>query len=305
MSDQPTESRQTEPRIVNIEAWIERARRDPVAYIERQATEVVLAAIGELPGYRGRFFLKGGILMAVVYGSPRNTGDVDFTTDLPVSPDLPAALRDALDRAFPKMTVRLGYPDLVLKVQTIQERPRRFAGPHVQSFPALKVNIACARRGQADERHLDNGTAPNVVTVEVSFNEPVHAIERIQLSLGGSTVTAGITDLIAEKFRALLQQVSRKRNRRQDVYDIAHLVERFPLDADERATILETLLAKCTARAIVPTPDSLDDGELIERARAEWDTLEQEIGELPDFDGRFEVVRALYRGLPWAKLRIP
>lgn len=300
MSDQPTEARPTDPRVVNIDAWIERARRDPVAYIERQATEVVLAAIGELPGYRGRFFLKGGILMAVVYGSPRNTGDVDFTTDLPASPDLPAALREALNRAFPKMTARLGYPDLVLKVQTMQERPRRFAGPHVQSFPALKVNIAYARRGQPDERHLENGTAPNVVTVEVSFNEPVHAIELIQLSLAGSTVTAyGITDLIAEKFRALLQQVPRRRNRRQDVYDIAHLAERFPLDREERATILETLLAKCEARAITPTPASLDDDELIERARADWDTLEQEIGELPDFDNRFEVVRALYRNLPW------
>ncbi|GGE89505.1 hypothetical protein [Niveispirillum cyanobacteriorum] len=53
MSEQSIEGPPTEPRVVNIDAWIERARRDPVAYIERQATEVVLTAIGELPGYLG------------------------------------------------------------------------------------------------------------------------------------------------------------------------------------------------------------------------------------------------------------
>lgn len=300
MSNQPTENTPTEPRIVNIDAWIERARHDPMAYIERQATEVVLATIGELPGYQGRFFLKGGILMAVVYNSPRNTGDVDFTTDLPASPDLSAGLRDALDRTFPKITARLGYPDLMLKVQTMRERPRPFNGPHTQSFPALEINIAYCRRNQPAERHFENGMAPNVVKVEISFNEPIHAVELIQLSLAGTTVTAyGITDLVAEKFRALLQQVPRNRNRRQDVYDIAHLTERFPLDAHERATLLKTFLAKCEARTIVATPDSLDDDELIERARADWDTLEQEIGKLPDFDVCFEIVRTLYRQLPW------
>ena len=123
---------------------IERARRDPLTYVERQATEVILAALGGLPGYRGRFFLKGGILMAVVYGSPRNTGDLDFTTDLPASPDLGERLRTELDRAFPRVCARLGYPDLLLRVQTVREMPRPFAGPHHLSFPALKLGIAFA-----------------------------------------------------------------------------------------------------------------------------------------------------------------
>lgn len=109
MSD-PTPDEHAVPRIVDITAWIERARRDPLTYVERQATEVILAALGELPGYRGRFFLKGGILMAVVYGSPRNTGDLDFTTDLPASPDLGERLRTELDRAFPRVCGRSPAP---------------------------------------------------------------------------------------------------------------------------------------------------------------------------------------------------
>lgn len=33
-------------RIVDIKPWIDRAQRDPMAYVERQAVEVVLTAIG-------------------------------------------------------------------------------------------------------------------------------------------------------------------------------------------------------------------------------------------------------------------
>ena len=83
------------PRIVDIKSWVDRARRDPAVYVERQATEIVLSTIGSLPGYGSRIFLKGGILMAVVYRSPRGTADIDFTTDLAPSPELPIELRAA------------------------------------------------------------------------------------------------------------------------------------------------------------------------------------------------------------------
>jgi predicted nucleotidyltransferase component of viral defense system len=120
------------------------------------------------------------------------------------------------------------------------------------------------------------------------------------LNPDGPTVAAyGITDLIAEKLRALLQQVSRNRYRRQDVYDLAHLADRFSPDATECVAILRTLRDKCAARGIVPTAVSLDDAALVERARSEWHTLEQEVGELPDFDACLEKTRRLYRGLPW------
>src|SRR5579862_7098481 len=127
-----------DPRIVDIRSWIDRARRDPLAYTERQATEVVLAAVSSVPGYGSRIYLKGGVLMAVVYQSPRSTADLDFTTDLDASSDLPATLRAALDKVLPATAARLGYPDLVMRVQSVKERPRRFGTPDT-SFPALDV----------------------------------------------------------------------------------------------------------------------------------------------------------------------
>lgn len=292
-------------RTVDIKPWIDRARRDPLAYAERQATEVVLTAIGSLPGLGSHIFLKGGTLMAVVYESPRNTADLDFTTDLPASPDLVVKLRVELDLALPRATARLGYPDLVLRVQTVKERPRPFGSPGI-SFPALDVKIAYARRGQGERRFM-SGQAPDVIDIEVSFNEPIHDIEMIRLGVDGPAFAAyAMTDLIAEKFRALLQQVVRNQHRqqkvyrRQDVYDIAHLVTRFPPDDGKRATILESFREKCTARGIIPTADSLSDPRIAERARAEWNSLRQEIGELPDFDLCFAKIEVLYRSLPWA-----
>jgi hypothetical protein len=292
------------PRVVDIASWVDRARRDTMAYVERQATEIVLTAIGSLPGYGSHIYLKGGILMAVVYGSPRATADMDFTTDLAPSPELPETLRKALDDALPRAAARLGYPDLALRVQTVRERPRKFGSPGT-SFPALDMKVAYARRGSGEGR-LASGQAPHVIDLEVSFNEPMHAIEVIRLGVNGPSFAAyALTDLLAEKFRALLQQVTRNSHRqqrvyrRQDVYDIAHLATRFPPDENERAAILASFRDKCRARGITPTADSLHDPRIAERARAEWNSLRQEVGTLPDFDECFVKVVALYSSLPW------
>jgi predicted nucleotidyltransferase component of viral defense system len=101
--------------------------------------------------------------------------------------------------------------------------------------------------------------------------------------------------LIAEKFRALLQQITRNRYRRQDVYDIAYLAELFPPDEGERTAILEAFQDKYAARRIAPTINSLSHPDVSARARSEWGTLHQEIGEVPYFDECFAKVAALYR----------
>lgn len=287
------------PRIVDIKSWVDRARRDPAAYTERQATEIVLSAVGNLPGYGSRIFLKGGILMAVVYQSPRATVDIDYTTDLTAAPELPAQLRIALDGELARTAAQLGFPDLVLRVQKVEERPRSFEIVDTQ-FPALSVTIAYAKRGSKGERRVINGQGPHVIDVEVSFNEPVYAIEIVQFGQQGPLFPVyALTDLIAEKFRALLQQAPRNRYRRQDVYDIAFLAERFPPDEVERAAILQSFRDKCRARGITPTVESIDEIAVEVRARSEWDTLRQEIGVVPDFDVCFAKIKALYQALPW------
>lgn len=289
----------SDERVVDIAEWVEKARQDPARYLERQATEIVLTAIGDAPELGDKVFLKGGILMGIVYDSPRQTADIDFTTTLLPTADVDAVVRETLDRELPRVTAKLGYPDFLCRVQSIDKRPtaKRFEN---FDFPAIKVKIGYALRGSKQEAKLNLRKASTVIEADFSFNEPIGAIELIKLGEIGSPLKVySLIDLIAEKYRALLQQEIRDRNRRQDVYDIAHLLLRFKLDDDERGRVLRSLREKCEAREITPTMNSIRSKELIRRAKAEWNSMALELGEIPPFEECFNVVEKFYIGLPW------
>jgi predicted nucleotidyltransferase component of viral defense system len=110
-------------------------------------------------------------------------------------------------------------------------------------------------------------------------------------------------ELIAEKMRALLQQPIRKRNRRQDVYDIAYLIDDHDFSSADKAGILATLIEKCRSRSVEAKPESMDNPEIKQRAQADWETLALEIGDLPPFEERFSLMRDLYVSLPWGDIK--
>ena len=101
--------------------------------------------------------------------------------------------------------------------------------------------------------------------------------------------------------RSLLQQPVRKRNRRQDVYDIWLLLESKPsLIAEELANIHEILVASCNSKGIVPHIHSMESEEIVSMARTGYQELAADVdGELPSFDEAMDRVIALYRSLPW------
>jgi predicted nucleotidyltransferase component of viral defense system len=283
---------------VDIRAWVEAARANPVLYRNRRVIEVVLASIGLAPGLATALTLKGGTLMSLAFGSRRATGDVDFSAEAdPVGFDM--LLKEALDAQFPKTAVALGYLDLICRVQSVRKMPKplNFAE---HRFPALLVRIGSARRGTAEARRLEAGAAPQVVEVEISFRDRVYRAQELMLVGAGVTVRAfSIHELIAEKLRALLQQSARNRYRRQDVYDIAHLLDGHAMTTEDRAVIYRTFLDKCRTRRIVPTAASIEDPDLVRRARVDWETIALEVENLPDFAERYAIVAAFYRSLPW------
>lgn len=283
---------------VDIRAWVERARADPQLYRDRQVTEIVLAAIGLSDSLQQSLVLKGGTLMAIAFGSRRGTGDVDFSAT--VEPDgFEDLLRLELDKHLPTAAIKLGYLDLICRVQGIKRRPKPelFEGA---DFPALELRIGSAERGSKQESALAEGRAGRILIVEVSFRDQVYAFQELHLGRADVAVQAfTVTELIAEKFRALLQQPIRNRNRRQDVYDIAFLIEAYSPDIDEQRQILETLIEKCRTRNIEPNRLSIDDPEIAERAEQDWNTLRLELADLPEFGPRFALIRDFYRALPW------
>ncbi|TCP38060.1 nucleotidyl transferase AbiEii/AbiGii toxin family protein [Rhodovulum marinum] len=284
---------------VDIGEWVERARADPAAYLERQATEVFLSALSMSEPYCEKIFLKGGILMGVVYQSVRQTADIDFTSTLEPHPHLADQIKEALSATLPRAAAELGYPDLICRVQSVRHRPRANSFADA-SFPALEIRIGYARRGSPQEERLSQGRATEVLYADISFREPVGAIQVVRFKDSEATIRAySLCDLIAEKLRALLQQEVRNRYRRQDIYDIDVLLSHFPFDEDERARVHALLLEKSRARGLEPTAESLSEPEVIRRAKEEWDTLGLEIGEVPNFEDCFARVDEFYRSLPW------
>ena len=145
--------------------------------------------------------------------------------------------------------------------------------------------------------------SPFFICPQYCLNEATPNIEDLKLNLEEGILAYSLTDLIAEKYRSLLQQVSRNRSRRQDVYELNLLIERFgDIDNFERSKILNSLIIKSKARLkIAPDINSFEDPELKSRAKKDYHTLEDEIeGELPDFDELFQKVADFYRSLPWS-----
>lgn len=168
-------------------------------------------------------------------------------------------------------------------------------------FPALLIRIGSAERGTGEEKRLEAGRASRVLDIEISFRDQVYAFQELNLTGPGVAVRAfTLHEIIAEKLRALLQQPIRNRNRRQDVFDIAYLIETNELTYEDRRSILETLIEKCRTRGIEAAPGSMDDPEVRRRAEVDWNTLALELDDLPPFDERFAMMCELYVSLPWS-----
>lgn len=283
---------------VDIRAWVEKARANPALYRNRQVTEIVLATIGLTPSLATTLVLKGGALMALAFKSERVTGDVDFTASVGPA-DFDKLLVDKLNEQMPRVAIQLGHLDLLCRVQRVEKRPRPQNFENLD-FPALLVRIASAVRGTPEQARLEAGQAMRVVDIEISFRDQVYQFQELNLTDAGAAVRAfTIHEIIAEKLRALLQQPGRNRYRRQDIYDIAFLLDDHPMAQADRAQIHATLLEKCRTRGIDPTVQSLADPEVRRRAEADWNTLKLELTDLPPFDERFERVEGFFRSLPW------
>lgn len=283
---------------VNVAQWVEKAKADPVAYQQRQAVEITLNAIARTAPLKAKMFLKGGILMGLAYDSPRQTTDIDLTTALEVEGNVGDEVRKLLDSEFPRAAAELGYADLIVKTHSVKHLPKgKFPNAN---FPALKLKIASAKRRTPQERAIREGKASDVmIDVDISFNEPLPQIQVLKLTGGQDLRAYGLVDLIAEKYRAMLQQVPRRRRRPQDVYDLDRLIARNEIDDEIQAQILNALVEKCQARQIEPARPSLDDPEIKKRAGAAWQSMGLELGEVPDFEGCFTRVAEFYRNLPW------
>lgn len=240
--------------------------------------------------------IKGGILLAIAYGSSRYTRDVDFSTPEQYSKFDQTAFVSEFTENLARAVEELSY-GLDCRIQSIKVNPPK---PNA-TFPTLTVTIGYATKNSREHQRLLTGQCPTVIALDYSFNETTAETEELEIRGGGIIQAYSLHDLVAEKYRAILQQEARNRIRRQDAYDLYRLFQRFPLnDARDRQRVLDSLRAKAASRNLIIDRNSIANPEIISRSKKEYNQLHLEIDEeLPPFDEVYATVRMFYENLPW------
>ena len=262
----------------------------------RQAIHTLMLAISKSDALQTRMIFHGGLLMAICFQGIRHTKDIDFVTEdkrTQIDEDgFVASLNEALAIACDSLPYGLDC-----RIQSYRVKP---PGEN-RNFQSLKIAMGYAYKGTPGHARLIRGETPTVVEIDYSFNEINQQIDTIELIEGGSIQAYSLPDLVGEKYRAMIQQKSRNRTRRQDAFDIYWLLKKGYLDGwTVRILIYRSLLKKSESRGLVVTKDSLADAAIRKRSSAEYATLAGEIeGELPLFEEVYDAVRDYYEALPW------
>lgn len=277
----------------HIESWVD-AADDKNTQELRQAIHTIFVAVAKSKYLADNMIVKGGVLLAIRYQSVRFTKDIDFSTSDMFADFDKTKFADELSESLALAVEELPY-GLDCKVQSTELQPK-----NGNLFPTLKVTVGYAYQGTVKHKRLLSGSSTDVVKIDYSFNEMTEEVEVIEISDDNVIKAYSLTDLVAEKYRAIIQQKSRNRTRRQDAYDIYWLISNKYLEQADNFLILKTLIAKASSRGIDIYKEMLNDTDIIERSQADYHMLYQEIeGELPDFELSYKTVREYYESLPW------
>lgn len=287
---------------VDVNAWIEAARDNPAEHRVRRVMRIVLFAVADSPLLKSKMVIKGGVLLALKYGTHRHTRDLDFSTEARVQQENPEAILEELGRTL-DAAARAVDEAIRCKVQSHKMQPPR----EDASFPTLRIKVGYAVQGEKEYQRMVQGKdSSQTVTIDLSFNEKSYIISKITLDEHSEIAAYSLYDQIAEKYRALIQQTSERRDRvrRQDAYDIFCVIENGYLATDDdKVTLLDTIKQKFSARDISAAASLIEESEIAERSEKEYDRLQDEIdGELPAFNKVFGVVKNFYLSLPWSEI---
>lgn len=288
---------------MDIKAWVN-SPKDEEDRRFRKAIHLVLLAISKDRQLSHTLIIKGGIVMSLVYGGSRYTSDLDASSLETIDDLTPERLEKDLNRYLKVAEIEVGY-GLAFNIHSIKPQPRRY---QEAQYPAYKVKIGFAQQNNPSEmQRLRSKQSPSVIDIDISFNEllTVSDTEYIELNANRSILCYSLSQIIAEKYRSLLQQPVRNRNRRQDVYDIYHLLTDYA-DYFAKETTKHDVLEKLKRSAIRKNIDAYlhSEGilapEIKTMALKDFDTLKLEIN-ITQIDPHqmFDEIRVYYQALPW------
>lgn len=281
---------------LEISEWVNAS--DPASRSFREAVHIILVAISEDESLSMNMIMKGGLLMGIKYGSSRYTRDIDFSTSALYSDFDPEEFSRSMDSSLKVSSASLGY-NLRCLVQSLKVEPNERG-----TFPTLKVKIGYARKDNDRAiKNLERKNSSDIVKIDYSFNEEAQSVQDLILSDGETIKAYGLTELISEKYRSVLQQVVRGRARRQDIYDLSFLIRNHSSGSDEeKYNVLESLFRKSEGKGLedLLNRGSLSREDVYSRSKDDYESLEDDLAEkLPEFDVIYSKVRGYYESLPW------
>lgn len=235
----------------------------------RFAQYVVLSAIARDARLRRALVFKGGNALDFCWMPNRSTVDLDFSLDMEAHDgvNIPETLSDALVSALIEAERR----HLVrMRLHSVRAMPPG-AGKTFVTMQA-RIGYALAEQRALVARMERGDHSAQVVPVEVSLNEPL--VENALHQLGPeipSLRVATLNDIAAEKLRALLQQRLRNRTRRQDVLDLAVMLDNA--DSLDRTIVARALMLKARARNVPVSRAAFHHPEIASRAEQGYDLL--------------------------------
>jgi predicted nucleotidyltransferase component of viral defense system len=264
------------------QSTLEEARRRFVQF-------VVLASISMVRSLASRIVFKGGNALQFVHGNVRSTADLDFTAEADF-PDDKREITRLLNAAFKAGLARYRVR---LRCQSIERKPPGLDN----TMPTYRIKACFQMPGDRYYQNFDERkTIPEVVELEISLNDVLCETMEKTFSANSSSVrVCTLEDIVAEKLRALLQQVPRRRSRPQDAFDIASMTRlRGDLDL---AKVSAFVTRKSEARAISPKKSSYD-ATVRELARKGYDDLiKPEMARYISFDDAWQEVLSLVHRL--------
>lgn len=165
------------------------------------------------------------------------------------------------------------------------------------THPTFELKIAYQMRGDRYYENFDiHNSIPLTIVVEISFGDVMCETREVTLPSTRYTLAmCTLEDIIAEKLRALLQQIVRNRNRCQDVYDIAYYYGKssVKLDYEKIARFFIEKGAVRIEEQNLHVAKSAFNDEVREKARQGYESLQIPVADRIEFDKAWEDVLAV------------
>jgi len=249
-----------------IAAWAAE-NKVPVSEARRRFAQYgILQSIAGSQVLSSSLVFKGGNALDCIWQPNRSTIDLDFSSrdsGLTVN-----RIRAFFEPSLQRVSAASGT---LYRLQRIEQQPPGEG----RSFITFNVSIGYALADDIRNQQRIGEGRPSLasIPVEISLNEPICAAEEIELASANLLQVSTQEDIIAEKLRALLQQVPRNRTRPQDVLDIVVALKR---GAHLRPDVVaDFLLRKASSRNVEVSMDLF-------QAEGLWSRAEQGYAELQD-----------------------